>query len=145
TFHLPPHTIQPSSNRTTISRPGAPGAPGLGGQFADVVTNERKLDTTVLAEDRQIILLGGLIKDDDVRSTSKVPLLGDIPVVGRAFRSTSETQTKRYLLMFLRPTILLSGEAAQLAAGERYKGIYSVQGSADPADMNDLFDTGRNE
>ena len=142
TLQVTPHVHEDSSIRMTISLTVGAVAPGLGGQFADVVTNERKLDTTVLAEDRQIILLGGLIKDDEVRSTSKVPLLGDIPLVGRAFRSTSETKTKRYLLMFLRPTILLSGEAAQLLAGERYESIYSVEGSADPGDMNDLFETG---
>ena len=140
-----PHIHEDSSIRMTISLTVGAVAPGLGGQFADVVTNERKLETTVLAEDRQIILLGGLIKDDEVRSTSKVPLLGDIPLIGRAFRSTKDTKTKRYLLMFLRPTILLSGEAAQLVAGERYKGIYSVEGSADPVDMNDLFETRRDE
>lgn len=141
-LRVTPHIHEDSSIRMTISLTVGNVAPTLGGQFADVVTNERKLDTTVLAEDRQIILLGGLIKDDEVRSTRKVPLLGDIPLVGRAFRSTSDTKTKRYLLMFLRPTILLSGEGAQLLAGERYEDIYSVEGSADPADMNDLFETG---
>lgn len=140
-FSVTPHVHEDSSIRMTISLTVGAVAPAPGGQFADVVTNERSLDTTVLAEDRQIILLGGLIKDDKLRSTSKVPLLGDIPLVGRAFRSTKDTKTKRYLLMFLRPTILLSGEDAQLLAGERYEGIYSVVDRAEPADMNDLFET----
>ncbi len=142
-LQVTPHIHEDSSIRMAISLTVGAVAPGIGGQFADVVTNERKLDTTVLAEDRQIILLGGLIKDDEVRSTSKVPLLGDIPLVGRAFRSTSETKTKRYLLMFLRPTILLSGETAQVVAQERYDGIYSVEGTA--PDLKDLFETGRTE
>lgn len=141
-LRVTPHIHEDSSIRMAILLKVGNVAPVLAGQgFADVVTNERELETTVLAEDRQIILLGGLIKDDDLRSTRRVPLLGDIPLVGRAFRSTSDTSTKRYLLMFLRPTILLSGEAAQSLAGERYEGIYSVEGSADPADMNDLFET----
>lgn len=144
-LRVTPHIHEDSSIRMVIHLKVGDVAPVLGQGFADVVTNERELDTTVLAEDRQIILLGGLIKDDDRRSTRKVPLLGDIPLVGRAFRSTNDTKTKRYLLMFLRPTILLSGEDAQLLAGERYKGIYSVEGSADPADMNDLFETRRDE
>ena len=117
----------------------------LGPGFGDVVTNERELETTVLAEDRQIILLGGLIRDDDLRSTRAVPLLGDIPLIGRAFRSTKDTKAKTYLLMFLRPTILLSGEAAEIVARERYEGIYSVGGSAGPADMDDLFEVGRED
>ena len=142
-LRVTPHIHEDSSIRMVILLKVGNVAPTLAGQgFADVVTNERELETTVLAEDRQIILLGGLIKDDDLRTTRKVPLLGDIPVVGRAFRSTRDTKTKRYLLMFLRPTILLSGEAAELLAGERYEAIYSVEGSTDPADMNDLFETG---
>ena len=145
-LRVTPHIHEDSSIRMAIVLKVGNVAPGLFGQgFADVVTNERELETTVLAEDRQIILLGGLIKDDDLRSTSKVPLLGDIPLVGRAFRSTTETKAKRYLLMFLRPTILRSGEAAQLVAGERYEGIYSIKGRADPSDLNDLFDTGPDE
>ena len=145
-LRVTPHIHEDSSIRMAILLKVGNVAPVLAGQgFADVVTNERELETTVLAEDRQIILLGGLIKDDDLRSTRRVPLLGDIPLVGRAFRSTSDTSTKRYLLMFLRPTILLSGEAAQSLAGERYEGIYSVDGSADPADMNDLFETRRDD
>ena len=145
-LRVTPHIHEDSSIRMIIALTVGNVAPRLADQgFADVVTNERTLETTVLAEDRQIILLGGLIKDDDLRQTRKVPLLGDIPLLGRAFRSTRDTKTKRYLLMFLRPTILLSGEAAQVLAGERYEGIYSVDGSADPADMNDLFETRRDD
>ena len=145
-LRVTPHIHEDSSIRMTISLTVGNVDPRVADQgFADVVTNERKLETTVLAEDRQIILLGGLIKDDDLRQTRKVPLLGDIPLVGRVFRATKDTKTKRYLLMFLRPTILLSGEAAQVLAGERYEGIYSVEGSADPADMNDLFETRRDD
>ena len=120
----------------------AEAALGINQGFADVVTNERELETTVLAEDRQIILLGGLIKDDAIHSTRKVPLLGDIPLVGRAFRSKSDTKIKRYLLMFLRPTILLTGADAQLATRNRYEGIYSVQDASPTrsADLDQLFE-----
>lgn len=142
-----PHIHEDSSIRMVISLTVGAVAPDVGQALADVVTNERKLETTVLAEDKQIILLGGLIKDDELRSTRKVPLLGNIPLLGRAFRSTNESRSKRYLLMFLRPTILRTGEAAQLAAGERYDGIYSLRRNtgAEPADMNELFGTGSND
>ena len=115
---------------------------GINAGFADVVTNERELETTVLAEDRQIILLGGLITDDRRYSTRKIPLLGSIPGLGRMFKSTTDTRIKRYLLMFLRPTVLLSGEAAQTAAEDRYQGIYTIQGKIDtpPANLEDLFE-----
>ena len=112
----------------------------LGG-FADVVTNERELTTTVLAEDRQIILLGGLITDDLRTSTRKVPLLGDVPVLGRAFRSQNETRIKRYLLMFLRPTVLDSGEAAEQAARDRYEGVYTIRNpNGPPGELEDVFE-----
>ena len=112
----------------------------LGG-FADVVTNERELETTVLAEDRQIILLGGLITDDRRKSTRKVPLLGDVPLLGRAFRSNTDTQIKRYLLMFLRPTVLDSGEAAEQAARDRYEGIYTIQDPTAPSgELEEVFE-----
>ena len=112
----------------------------LGG-FADVVTNERELTTTVLAEDRQIILLGGLITDDLRTSTRKVPLLGDVPVLGRVFRSNNETRIKRYLLMFLRPTVLDSGEAAEQAARVRYEAVYTIRNEdAPPGELEDVFE-----
>lgn len=97
---------------------------------ADLLTSERKLKTTVLADDRQIILLGGLIQDDYRDVKRKVPLLGDVPLLGRAFRSQRETLIKRHLLMFLRPTVLLSGAEALGEAKRRYQGIYRLHGSS---------------
>lgn len=97
---------------------------------ADLLTSERKLKTTVLADDRQIILLGGLIQDDYRDVKRKVPLLGDLPLLGRAFRSQRETLIKRHLLMFLRPTVLLSGVEALGEAKRRYQGIYRLHGSS---------------
>ena len=105
---------------------------------ADVLTAERKLTTTVLADDRQIILLGGLIQDDYRDTKRKVPLLGDVPLLGRAFRSKRETLVKRHLLMFLRPTVLLSGDEAASMAGRRYQGIYRLRGGSQAPISEDL-------
>ena len=137
-----PHIHDDSSIRMAISLEVGAVAPPVGQALADVVTNTRSLETTVLAENKQIILLGGLIKDDQLRSVRKVPLLGDIPLLGRAFRSTNESRAKRYLLMFLRPTILLSGEDAQVTARNRYQDIYSIEGgsSARPAELDGIFE-----
>jgi len=73
---------------------------------ADLVTNRRSIETTVLADNREIIVLGGLITDDRISTESKIPVLGDIPVAGRLFRADAENRTKRTLFVFLRPTIL---------------------------------------
>ena len=112
--------------------------------FADIVTNKRSLQTTILADDRQIILLGGLIQDDFRDVSRRVPLLSKLPLLGRAFRSDRETLTKRHLLMFLRPTVLLSGEEAAQTALSRYDGIYRLQeappASPVPLELEGVFD-----
>ena len=115
------------------------------GSFADVVTSERELTSTILVQDRQIILLGGLIQDDYRDVSKRVPLLGNVPVLGRAFRSDTETLTKRYLLMFLKPTIFRTADEAERLARDRYNGIYRLQGetgNAMPADVGGVFEGG---
>ncbi|MDI9843495.1 type II secretion system protein GspD, partial [Pseudomonas aeruginosa] len=71
----------------------------LAAKAVDLVTNKRSIKSTVLADDGQVIVLGGLIQDDLLRSDSRVPLLGDIPGVGRLFRSSRETRVKRNLMV----------------------------------------------
>ncbi len=79
----------------------------------DPITNQRNIETTVLADDGEIIVLGGLLQDDDQISAEKVPLLGDVPVLGNLFRSRSRTRTKTNLMVFLRPTIIRSADDAR--------------------------------
>ncbi len=142
-----PHIHEDSSIRMVVSLKvgSVVESAGIGtAGFADVVTSERSLESTVLAEDRQIILLGGLVQDDYREVSKKVPLLGSIPFVGRAFRSNRETLKKGYLLMFLRPTIFLSGDEAERVAEERFQGIYRLQGESEAEDalleLEGLFD-----
>jgi general secretion pathway protein D len=84
---------------------------------ADLITNRRSIQTTVLADNGQTIVLGGLISDDRVSTDSQVPLLGDIPVIGRAFRNSRESTSRRTLFIFLRPTIMR--DPAEVAAAAR--------------------------
>jgi general secretion pathway protein D len=86
---------------------------------ADLITNRRSIETTVLADDGETIVLGGLISNDQITTESEVPVLGDIPVAGRLFSSEFETQTKRTLFVFLRPTILRDREDSIAAAQAR--------------------------
>ena len=79
---------------------------------ADLITNRRSIQTTVLADDGETIVLGGLITDDRMQTKSQVPVLGSIPVVGNLFKARQESQTKRTLFVFLRPTILRDAAAA---------------------------------
>jgi general secretion pathway protein D len=104
---------------------------------ADLITNRRSIQTTVLADDGETIVLGGLITDDSQSQTGEVPGLGRIPVVGRAFRSEQQTRTKRTLFVFLRPTILRDGADVAAASRERYDRLTAA--SAEPEDMQMLF------
>lgn len=72
----------------------------------NIVTSERSINTTVLVDDGKVLILGGLIKDDLVETVQKVPLLGDIPLLGALFRYKSVQKVKTNLMVFLRPTIL---------------------------------------
>ncbi len=94
---------------------------------ADLVTSRREIETTILAEDRQTIVLGGLIQDDIVEGQSKVPLLGDIPLLGRLFRTDIRTREKRTLLVFLRASISRNQEDAAEMTRDKYQSIYEVE------------------
>jgi general secretion pathway protein D len=79
----------------------------------DLVTNKRTVSTTVLIEDGGIVVLGGLIEDDRSKSESRVPYLGNIPLIGNLFKTRSDSSTKNNLMIFIRPKILR--DAAQAA------------------------------
>ena len=118
----------------------------VGGEaFADVVTSKRAISTTILAEDRQTIVLGGLIQDDLNRGESKVPLLGDIPVLGNLFKSRSKTNAKTNLLVFLRPTVIRSKEDAARVTDEKYGSVWEVEIKSSGHDADALFNGERPE
>ena len=89
-------------------------------QATDIITNKRAINVTVLADDGQTIVLGGLINDDYNQTRSQVPILGDVPILGELFKNRREQRTKRTLFVFLKPTILRDGVAASAAAQGKY-------------------------
>ena len=94
---------------------------------SDIVTNTRSIKTTVLVEDGQTLVLGGLI-DDQVNDTrDKVPFLGDIPLLGSLFRYRTNSQAKRNLMVFLHPTILRNPESADFYSRAKYDDIRNSQ------------------
>jgi general secretion pathway protein D len=97
---------------------------------ADLITNKRSVENTVLADDGQIIVIGGLIQDDTKNNDSKVPILGDIPYLGNLFKYKTRNRDKTNLMIFLRPYVLRDGKAANQLTGERYDYIKNEQSNA---------------
>ncbi|NKB97504.1 MAG: type II secretion system protein GspD [Pseudomonadales bacterium] len=124
-----PHVHDTNSVRLEVAQQitNVLNTPVGGSGFADVVTSKRTIETTILAEDQQTIVLGGLIQDDITDSESKVPFLGDIPVLGNLFKSRSKTNAKTNLLVFLRPTVIRSREEAGKVTKEKYDQIWEVE------------------
>ena len=93
----------------------------------DPIFNKREIKTTVMADDGMTVVLGGLIDEDVQESESKVPLLGDIPVLGHLFRSTSSSKRKRNLMVFIRPTIMRDGGVMSDISQRKYNYIRAKQ------------------
>jgi general secretion pathway protein D len=96
-------------------------------QSADIITNKRTLESTVLIDSGQIVVLGGLIQDDQQALQDKVPLLGDIPVLGHLFRYESRNRKRTNLMIFLRPVVLKDEKAAASLTADRYEYIRGLQ------------------
>ena len=93
----------------------------------DLITNKRVIETTVLVDNQQIIVLGGLIDEDTQETISKVPVLGSIPIIGKLFQSSSSTVVQRNLMVFLKPTILIDSATSQELSTEKYNYIKARQ------------------
>ena len=102
------------------------------GAASDIITNKRSIETNVLVDDGQIIVLGGLIEDRTTDGEEKVPLLGDIPGVGNFFKYRNRTGTKTNLMVFLRPTVIRTAEQSVNVVNDRYDFIRGVQAGAQP-------------
>ncbi|MGC6061993.1 secretin N-terminal domain-containing protein [Enterobacter kobei] len=100
----------------------------------DVTFAERRLDTSVLVSDGSMIVLGGLIDTQKDESDYKVPVLGDIPVIGHLFSSHARKEQKRNLMIFLRPTIIRDGIASDAVTRKKYGFIEDFEHDADSAD-----------
>jgi general secretion pathway protein D len=86
----------------------------------DLILDKRAINASVLADDGEIIVLGGLVEQSDTVRESKVPLLGDIPLAGKLFRSEGKATTRTNLMVFIRPTIVRSKEDARAVTDHKY-------------------------
>jgi len=92
-----------------------------------IITKKRSIDTNVLVDDGQIIVLGGLIDDTIEDSVAKVPFLGDIPILGNLFKYQKRTRKKTNLMVFLRPTVIRNNTQSVNLTNNRYDYIRNAQ------------------
>jgi general secretion pathway protein D len=98
-----------------------------------VTTNKRAVATTVLVDEGQIVVIGGLIQNTVNDGVQKVPVLGDLPLIGGLFRYKTRSYNKTNLMIFLRPTLVRDSKRADAFTGERYDYILGEQKKAQPA------------
>ena len=93
---------------------------------------KRSLESSVVVDDQQIVVLGGLIQDTFTDTTDKIPYAGDIPVLGQAFRYDTRTRTKTNLLVFLKPTVMRTAADGRQITSERYDYLRGEQADIQP-------------
>ena len=93
----------------------------------DLITNQRQVETTVIVDDGEILVLGGLLEDALRESDQRVPVLGSIPVVGALFRSRKTEKVKTNLMIFIRPTILRDTATTAIETNQKYNAIRDIQ------------------
>ncbi|AWL10629.1 Type II secretion system protein D [Saliniradius amylolyticus] len=98
-----------------------------GATAVDISINKREIKTSVIVDDGGTVALGGLIDEDVQESVSKVPLLGDIPVLGHLFKSTTTSKRKRNLMVFIRPKIIRDGVTMNTISKRKYNFIRAEQ------------------
>jgi general secretion pathway protein D len=135
TLRIKPQISENGSIRMAIFQESSSLASGTapGTSNAGPSTNKRSIESNVVVEDGQILVLGGLIEDTYTDNKSKVPLLGDIPYVGALFRSEIRTKKRTNLMVFLRPTVMRDAQSANKLSVDRYDLIRSAQKEQQPS------------
>jgi general secretion pathway protein D len=112
------------------------------GSSTDLIFNTRKISTSVIADNGEIIVLGGLVEQTESVTNEKVPVLGDIPVAGRLFRSEGKGMGRTNLMVFIRPTIVRNRDDARAATSRSYRYLRAQElwtGDGDSGESLDRF------
>jgi general secretion pathway protein D len=139
TLRIKPQVGDDGTVRMTIYQESSSvsAAPAVGTALnSGPTTDQRVIDTNVIVNDGDVVVLGGLIQDSFTDTKSKVPLLGDLPVVGGLFRSESRSKQRRNLMVFLRPVVLRDSAAGVKLTQERYDAIRNSQQLQQPEKRN---------
>ncbi len=131
TLKVTPHIGEGGTLRLEVEQEVSSIATAVSGS-SDLVTNKRSVKTTILADDQQTIVLGGMMRDDNSQAMDMVPGLGRLPLIGGLFRSKSNKTEKNNLLIFLQPTILRDGSNVEAISQDRYEKTRILQLQLDP-------------
>ncbi|MGA7799928.1 MAG: type II secretion system secretin GspD [Gammaproteobacteria bacterium] len=121
TLKVKPQINEGNVIRLDIDQEVSSVVPSSVGSNQGITTNKRSIKTSVLVNDGQMIVLGGLIDDNLSQSVQKVPVLGDVPVLGNLFRYRKTTKNKRNLMVFLHPVILRGASGTTSITGKKYQ------------------------
>lgn len=122
-----PHIGDNGTVRLEVSQEVSSVVPSSIGNASGLITNKSLINTTILADDQQTIALGGLMRDNTTTSQQKVPGLGNVPLIGRLFRSDNDNTQKSNLIIFLQPTILRDGGAVASVTERKYNQMRVLQ------------------
>ncbi|MBY9061533.1 type II secretion system secretin GspD [Sphingomonas yunnanensis] len=99
---------------------------------SDLILNKREVETVLTVDDGAIGVIGGLLSDEERRTIEKIPLLGDIPVLGNLFKSRAKTRSKTNLMIFIRPTVIRSAADNRRVTEQRYGYLRLQQAAQEP-------------
>ena len=122
-----PHIGDNGTVRLEVSQEVSSVVPGSIGNSSGLITNKSLINTTILADDQQTIALGGLMRDNSTTNQQKIPGLGNVPLIGRLFRSDSDNSQKSNLIIFLQPTILRDGGAVASVTERKFNQMRVLQ------------------
>ena len=122
-----PHIGENGTVRLEVSQEVSSVVPGSTGNASGLITNKSLINTTILADDQQTIALGGLMRDNTTTRQQKVPGLGNVPLIGRLFRSDNDNTQKSNLIIFLQPTILRDGGAVASVTERKFNQMRVLQ------------------
>ena len=101
---------------------------------SDLILNKREIETVLTLDDGAIGVIGGLLSDEERRTLERIPVLGDIPIIGNLFRSRARTRAKTNLMIFIRPTILRTAADGRALAERRYGYLRAQEGQQRPGE-----------
>ncbi|NNJ94919.1 MAG: hypothetical protein HKP57_09270 [Halobacteria archaeon] len=138
TLRIKPQINEGDAMRLDIEQEVSSIAPSVAGA-SDIVTDKRSIKTNVMVDDGQIVVLGGLIEETIGEDVQKVPLLGDIPLLGNLFKSRSADVTRTNLMVFIHPVILRDSAVTSNYTNSKYNYLRSLQMDADEDGVNLMY------